>query len=278
MNPLITRILSAIVAICLLISLVYFLGDDGLRFLCVIAVILGRRELSRILFRSDDPKLLKFVFNISLLLVFFGFAYLPSDGTLVFCLISIFFCCLSLMSEKTFSDLDNLVSFISKSILGFLYVGLLPGMAFHLIGLPNGSFWFFTLLGCVLFGDTFAYLAGMSFGKNKLSPRISPKKTIEGSFGGLAGSVLAGILSVHYFMPQIPMIYMILLCLMTGFVAQQGDLFESLLKRLANRKDSGSIMPGHGGILDRIDGILFGAPIFYAGAVWLPAFIGFIAF
>ncbi len=275
MNQLITRILSALVAIIFLVVMIYFLGNDGLRILCVIALILGQRELSRILFKEEDPTILKIAFTMGLVGVFCAYAFLPLHAVLILTLISVFFCCLTLVCEKYFVEITDIVSFQAKSLLGFVYVGLLPALAYQIIALPQGNFWFLTLLTSVLFGDTFAYIFGMNFGRNKLSPRISPKKTIEGSLGGLLGSAVAGLISAFYFLEGVPVIYMLVLCLVTGFVAQQGDLFESLLKRVANRKDSGSIMPGHGGILDRIDGILFGVPVIYAGAVWLPAFIAF---
>ena len=125
--------------------------------------------------------------------------------------------------------------------------------------------WFFGLLGFVFTGDTCAYLAGSKFGKHSFFPALSPKKTVEGSLGGLLGSALAAVV-FHFFVPQFSLPFLILLSLVVGFVGQMGDFFESLLKRVANQKDSGSLMPGHGGVLDRIDGVLFAAPLMYLGA------------
>ena len=88
-----------------------------------------------------------------------------------------------------------------------------------------------------------------------------------GSLGGLLGSMLAGAVSAGFFLTSVPIWMMVVLALVTGVLAQLGDLFESMMKRIANRKDSGSIMPGHGGVLDRLDGVLFGAPIVLAGAL-----------
>jgi phosphatidate cytidylyltransferase len=95
-------------------------------------------------------------------------------------------------------------------------------------------------------------------------PQISPKKTIEGSIGGLFGSCLAAGL-FHLKLPHIPLPALICLGFAVGLVGQMGDLFESMLKRVANQKDSGSLMPGHGGVLDRLDGVLFAAPVMFAG-------------
>jgi phosphatidate cytidylyltransferase len=142
-------------------------------------------------------------------------------------------------------------------------------MAYRILEIPHGKVWFLTMLLIVFAGDTFAYLTGMMWGNKKILPKISPKKTIVGSIGGLVGSGVAGALSGLYFLTHVPLWGLILVSLLTGIVAQLGDLFESMLKRVANRKDSGSLMPGHGGVLDRLDGVLFGTPILLAGALLL---------
>lgn len=96
-------------------------------------------------------------------------------------------------------------------------------------------------------------------------PKISPKKSIEGSIGGLAGSMVAAIVTLS-FVPKVPLWSVVILGLLVGVVAQLGDLYESMLKRVADVKDSGKLMPGHGGILDRLDGVLFASPILLLGA------------
>jgi phosphatidate cytidylyltransferase len=169
--------------------------------------------------------------------------------------------------QQKFDDLESLSLFQAKSILGFFYIGLLPSFAFRIFDLPHGSIWFLLMLSVVFAGDTFAYLIGARWGKHKLMPKISPKKTVEGSLGGLIGSVVVASL-FHVFIP-LPFESFIAMGLSIGIVAQLGDLFESMLKRVANRKDSGRLMPGHGGVLDRLDGVLFAAPIVFFFADWL---------
>ena len=272
MTPLGTRVISALVAFAFLVLLLYFFGAEGLKFLCCLAPVIAQRELSRLLFKESDSRFFKWTFSFVLLFIFVGCAFYPQYGLIILGLMTVLFCSLTLFYEKYFQELSDIVSFQAKSLLGFVYGGILPAVAFQLILLPQGNWWFLTMLGVVLFGDIFAYIFGMNFGKRKLSPRLSPKKTIEGSFGGLLGSAVAGGISYVYFLTTTPFLFLLVLCILTGFIAQQGDLFESLLKRVANRKDSGSIMPGHGGILDRIDGILFGAPVMLAGAILLQTF------
>ena len=131
---------------------------------------------------------------------------------------------------------------------------------------------------CPLFGDTFAYFTGVAFGKRKLCEHISPKKTVAGAIGGLVGSALAGLccyllrpMIAHVFSVEMPNIIngmweYVLFGAILGFAGQTGDLFASCIKRWAGVKDFGSIFPGHGGMLDRIDSVLFCAPFV---ALWL---------
>ena len=110
--------------------------------------------------------------------------------------------------------------------------------------------------------DTFAYLVGKSIGRTKLYEKISPKKTLEGFFGGLIFAVIAGILIALYYTTQSPYIW-IVVALITSIFGTLGDLIESKFKRIAGVKDSGKIMPGHGGILDRLDSIIFASPFIF---------------
>jgi phosphatidate cytidylyltransferase len=121
----------------------------------------------------------------------------------------------------------------------------------------------FFLLIFVFGGDTGALYAGTYFGRHKLIPAVSPGKTIEGSIGGFGVGILLGGLCKFFFMPAVSWGTCLLFFICVGFAAPMGDLFESMLKRVGKIKDSGTILPGHGGILDRIDALLFAAPVAY---------------
>lgn len=160
---------------------------------------------------------------------------------------------------------------VSITIMGWLYV-VLPFSIFLLIyKLPNTSSDWLVISGMFLIiwsNDTFAYLSGRFFGKHKLFERISPKKTWEGSIGGFLFAIIAGLIYA-FFTEQSFVFWGVGACIISiGGVI--GDLIESKIKRIAGVKDSGNIMPGHGGILDRFDAIMFAAPFFY---VWCMVFI-----
>lgn len=128
----------------------------------------------------------------------------------------------------------------------------------------------FYVIGLVAAADTGAYFVGKRFGKNKLAPDLSPGKTREGFFGGLAAVFVLALVCVPLTgLPHIDKVSFVLLSLVVGILSVAGDLFESLLKREAGAKDSGHILPGHGGVLDRIDSLVAAVPVFTLGLLWI---------
>ncbi|MCL2778271.1 MAG: phosphatidate cytidylyltransferase [Polyangiaceae bacterium] len=152
---------------------------------------------------------------------------------------------------------------------GPLFVGLpLTSLALLRKGLPNGAGYVVVAILFAWFGDSGGYFAGRFFGKHKLYEAVSPKKTIEGSIGGLVGSVVAAVLAYVWFLPSLTLAHGIPLALVAGALGQAGDLGESLLKRSTGVKDSGAIVPGHGGILDRVDALLVTSAVTYVYSLW----------
>ncbi|WP_321390455.1 phosphatidate cytidylyltransferase [uncultured Desulfuromusa sp.] len=152
--------------------------------------------------------------------------------------------------------------------LGWITLGLvyLPFLLSHLMLLrllPDGRQWIFMTLIVIMSCDSFAYFVGRKFGKRKLYQAVSPNKTIEGGVGGLVGAVFAIMLVKFTFLPILGFLDAVLIGLFLGVMGQLGDLFESLLKRACQVKDSGGIIPGHGGMLDRLDSLLFAFPVVY---------------
>jgi phosphatidate cytidylyltransferase len=157
---------------------------------------------------------------------------------------------------------------VALETTGFLYVVCLLGFLTP-VGLsgPHGREYLYLLFMIVFGGDTFAYFSGMMWGRHRLATQLSPKKSIEGAIGAIVGTLVfaAAWLLVLYRGEKTPAYCVRLFACVpvVSGLAQMGDLFESLLKRSQAQKDSGHFLPGHGGILDRLDGMVFAAPVFY---------------
>lgn len=167
---------------------------------------------------------------------------------------------------------ESLLS-VSATLFGVVYVALLAGCLAGVRMIPNtfaamsathfSSKLITTFFAMVMMTDTGAYYTGRTIGRHKLAPSISPGKTIEGAVGGFVAAIAAGPLCKLIFFHEFPIAHALLLGAAIGAVGQIGDLAESMLKRSASVKDSGKLLPGHGGVLDRIDSILFCAPLLY---------------
>ncbi len=268
-GPLLTRVVSAVAAALLLLSFGYFGGPWGLILISTIVIVLGVIEYSRIAFsRFNVSRRFLWLFAIASLSLYLSMLYWPEYGSLCFAITTCFFLSFSIWLTRNILTNEQLLPALGMGSLGMLYCVSLPVFAVRLVTLPRGEAWFAFLMLVVFAGDTFAFFGGRFFGRHKLMPHISPNKTVEGSLSGLLGSCLAGGIFIDLAFPDVPLWRVLLFCIACGFVAQSGDLLVSLVKRVARVKDSGSIMPGHGGILDRLDGIFLSAPLVYAFAIW----------
>ena len=149
---------------------------------------------------------------------------------------------------------------VGLAVLGVAYPGLLLSALVRLRQLERGEWWIILALTVTWLNDTGAYFAGRAFGRRKLYPRISPSKTWEGAIGGAAGSILGALIVQQFWLPRLPAWGAALVGVGAAVLGPIGDLSESMLKRAFGAKDSGRLLPGHGGILDRIDALLFNAP------------------
>ena len=152
---------------------------------------------------------------------------------------------------------------LSVIVIGLIYVCIYLSFLVAIRNGAEGIKWIFFILFVLWMGDTGAYIVGSMMGRTKLYPVVSPNKTIEGALAGLLFSLLTGLACRKIFLPDISIIHCILLTAGISLIGQLGDLCESVFKRERGFKDSGAILPGHGGILDRIDSLLFAAPFLY---------------
>jgi phosphatidate cytidylyltransferase len=153
------------------------------------------------------------------------------------------------------------------TVFGIGYVNWLLGYAFWLRDLEAGKEWVLLLVWVTWLGETAAYLVGSIAGRHPLAPLVSPKKTMEGAGAQLVVSVLAAVVARAWFFPALSLPGAVLVGVVLGVTGQLGDLVESALKRSVGTKDTGRLIPGHGGALDRIDSLLFNTPVLFYYAV-----------
>lgn len=179
---------------------------------------------------------------------------------LIIVVISYFLICVLVAGYR-----DNVIKVVGVRFFGVLYVALLFSHFITLRLVPDGNRWLLFALAIVWSGDTGAYYGGRAWGKKKLSPVISPNKTVEGALAGLVASMCVGLILVRVFGldNDISVILTLFLALIAGVAGIFGDLTESYIKRWAGVKDSGKLIPGHGGLLDRVDSVLFSVPVVY---------------
>lgn len=262
------RVISALLAAILVLGAGFYGHTSGLILVCTIVIVLSIREYTRMAFRLGQmPSAVSYAYWAICLITYIGLFYFNSHDLQAFALGCGAFFAASLWITRGKVANEALLASLAIGAFGLIYCVLFPYFCIRLLQIPDGSKWFLFLLLVVFFGDTFAYFSGRFFGRVKFMPLISPKKTWEGCVGGLVGSTLAGTIHLSTFQ-DISIWPTILFCLVCGFAAQTGDLLISLVKRVAQVKDSGSIMPGHGGVLDRIDGVLIACPLVYSFALY----------
>lgn len=247
--------LTGAIALPLLILLI--LKGSPFLFGCFIMLLsfLGLTEFYRMAFPERKLEGLLAAFLGSLLLI-----PLPPDQMRFVFTLAILVLLFALFALFRIKEIKRSAAELGLLFMGILYVPFLLNHLLLLRWAPYGTQWIFLVLVIVMAGDTAAYYVGSSMGKRKLYPVVSPNKSVEGAIGGLVGSVAGTFIARATFFPELSVADCVITSLLAGVLGQLGDLFESLLKRSFGVKDSGGIIPGHGGMLDRLDSVLFAAP------------------
>jgi len=292
---LIKRVLTAVVLIPVVLFLVLRAPVPVLAFVAGVVALLAIRELLKLseayAIRPLALPTYIFVGLIFLAIAIPGATPLLSTSVFVFTALSAVVLApfLFLAIGMYRDELASAFPAAMVSTFAFAYIALPMTSLVQLREQWRGAFFLLYLLLVVWAGDIFAYFVGKSLGTHRMSPRVSPNKTWEGAAASVIASVAVGMLMFHYALPisrallrahlielrdgvfsndQPSLISIILLSVVLNLAAQLGDLVESLIKRGAGAKDSGAILPGHGGMFDRIDALLFAAPVLWCYAAW----------
>ena len=260
------RWLTAVVAVPFLIYIIGFGPRWLFHILLFLAAITGQFEFYRI----TCPDLSKVIQGAGALLTLWLFLSLSLGQVFILPAIVIFWVmvpmALVMISYGTAGTRS--MQFLTSAVMAPLYASLPLALLILVDRFPQGNRWIFFLLAVIFLGDTGAFYFGRLFGKHKLYPSVSPGKTWEGAVGGLFTSLITALV----FFLFIPLYHwglpVVCLTASLSIAGQVGDLAESVIKRTHGVKDSGGILPGHGGILDRIDGLLFSIPILYIYLSW----------
>jgi len=244
------RLISGIIGLALLVG-VLLLGGHYLSFALLALAIIALKEFYSAVIKIGTKPISIIGYVGTVLLYIEQYSETISIGLVVsLCIVA------SLSATVLLNDRD--IRDAAITVIGILYI---PYLLFHILYLDGSNYLWIVFL--IAFGtDTFAYLVGSKFGKRKLCPEISPKKSVEGALGGIAGSILVTMVYSSLF-DLSPLWSIGILALVGSIVSQLGDLTASRIKRIAGIKDYGKIMPGHGGMMDRFDSIIFTAPIVY---------------
>ena len=264
-----TRLISGILLAAVALAAILFFPPVLLRVLAMVVAALGADEYLRV--TDHRPTYARWIVIATVVYACWWMSRLEpfSDttrdpGAFVLLVIVTAFC----LGWVTLSVLasDRTIQGSATDLLAPVYVGLPLGM---LVGVQVDAGWRATLLllGTIVVSDSAQYYTGRAFGSRPLAPTISPKKTVEGAIGGVIFGVLFVIGASRFMLPGMSVSVGIILGAIVVALGIIGDLFESRLKRVAGVKDSSSLIPGHGGVLDRIDALLFATPAFYYALV-----------
>lgn len=257
------RVISSIIGIIILILVFIFNNPAIINIAVTIIALIGLSEFYSA-FKNKGIKPFKFIgYLVTLFILTIG--YLEADVLKIILFFTLPISIFILFCKSIFSSMKYNVVDISITILGIVYVSFLTSFLALTRSLENGEYFIWYILAGAWITDTFAYLVGVKLGKHKIS-EISPKKSIEGCIGGAVGCMLFYGVYTYYLTTigiELNIIAMTIVGLVISVISQIGDFAESSIKRYCEIKDSGTIMPGHGGVLDRFDSVIMIAPFIY---------------
>jgi phosphatidate cytidylyltransferase len=261
------RVLTGVIGVPLLVVLIYFAPSWVFTIVILLAALLSLNEF----YSMTSPEAPQSIVFSSNLLTAGLFCSLLVKGSYYIAIIPFFIILPLALFMVRCQKKPPKIGEIGQLLMGPLYICLPLMLLVVIFGHPRGQWWVSFILAVIFAGDTGSFYVGRSLGKHKLS-RISPGKTWEGTIGGLASNIAAAGIYGYLFFPSLSVTSIVVLAMAIGIGGQIGDLAESMLKRISKTKDSGTILPGHGGLLDRIDGLLFAIPVLYLYLSYMSLF------
>lgn len=256
-----TRVLSGAVLIVLTVAIVWLASPEVFLVVAVVLTIAASHELIE-LARASGANVSMFPSQLAAVLIIGAAApAVPLPSALTVTLLAAFLA-IAFVTMGSWRGGPEAIATVAVSMLPSIYIAL-PIAALVAIRVHGGPASLFLLMLTVIVSDTAQYYSGRAFGRTPLAPLISPKKTIEGATGGFVCGALTMAVAGNWWLPAVPPGMRVALGIAIVALGIGGDLFESMLKRSAGVKDSSALIPGHGGILDRIDALLFAAPVYY---------------
>ena len=259
------RIFTAIVLVVVVLTALFLNNPLFWRALINIAVLIGFWEWLRFC------AITKMIAKMIAYGVFGGCLYLLQSGYIAVEIV-VYSACVLWLLLLTFTMTNKLDFFhnsVSKLLLGIAVLSSSGWIIIEFKSIAYGPWWVLCFMACVWAADVGAYFVGKRFGKTKLAPQVSPGKTVEGMLGGVALMLLVYVPVLFYLFNVKAALLLLMTLVITTVVSVGGDLFESKMKRYSGLKDSSQILPGHGGVLDRIDSLLSGAPFYALGLILL---------
>lgn len=253
-----TRVLSALLLIPLVLGVVWYLPPVATLLLAAVAAVLAVVEYCA-LAKALGIRVQRTIAAIAAVAacVAVGYGFLPVDAVVLCTLLAV-----GIAAVVDGQPGPGVLAAVTASAFGLIYIGM-PLGAIAAIRTIGGREAVLLLMGTIVVSDSAQYYTGRAFGRTPLALSISPKKTREGAIGGVVLGTIAMIAGGRYVFPSSPIVVLTAMGLVVVLLGIVGDLFESLLKRSAGVKDSSALIPGHGGILDRIDSWLFAGPAYY---------------
>ncbi len=260
MNPHLKRWATGVIVVPILFLTIAYGAETIFTLLIIIAALVGVTEYNRMVFGTGLWREKVETLAVALLILI---AAAVRDRVLLVAVLAFAVMVILMLNLLRIRQEGLDISRVGKVILGVMYVPLLMSHFILIRQEPEGIRWIFFILVLAFSGDIAAYYVGRGMGRRKLLPEVSPGKTVEGTIGLFAGSIIGCMLFRQLFFPILPVSHTVILGLVGSVAGQLGDLCESALKRTAGVKDSGTLLPGHGGILDRLDCLMFITPFVY---------------